>query len=298
VTALAARELRARARRRVVTALGLRFWDPALDCQVTDALRVIAIPLPGGEPRIDAYRTPSGIYAFHGLPGLRTYEYPQDDAPPTSPPLTRTFLIQVLDGAGRFLPTLLRVAAPFSGVYPTGLATGSPASGPPGLYLFSAPTRNPSSGPAVIRAQLAAVTAGGTARPAAHAVLEVYLGGTLLQLGIADPQGSVAIFMPYPAFAPSSPGSVSPPTAATPRQSWTLGMRARFQPSVLNRPAGPLPELRSIVAQTAAPFLVPDGVGVDQPVAELTADLVFGQELVLRTGTDARLFLGSAATSP
>lgn len=285
---------------RVVAPLGLRFWDPAFNQQVTDGLDVVALGEQGGEPRLAAYRTHSGIYAFRGLPGLHSAEYPQDEALPASPPLCRRFLIEITDRLGRFLPTRFRVTAPFSGVFPTGLSTGSPAQGTPGLFLFSAPTRIVPPGMAVIRAQLAEAPAHGPPRPAAHAVLEIYRAGSLLQLGIADPQGSVAVCLPYPTFVDSSlsgAGSSSPPARPV-RQSWELSVRVRFEPRVLPRSPGAIPELRGILRQAPALFLLSSHETLDPPTLELAAELVFGQELVLRMGADARLFLRPSSTSP
>ncbi len=287
---------KARERVRVVAPLGIRFWDPALDTQVVDGLNVTAFPERRPEQRLAAYLTHAGIHAFRGLPGLRSMEYPAGDGTVSSPPPSRRFLIEVADRRYRFLPTLFSVDAPFAGVFPSEAVTASPASRPPGFYLFSTASRAVPSTLATIRAQLADAADGG---PARHAVLEVHHGGSLLQVGISDERGSVAVFMPYPAFADPSLAAVrGSPAAEVFHQSWELSFRVRYQPAALAWPAGPTPELRSVFGQSAASFLVPAGGSSALPVPELDGELVFGRELILRTGADPRLFLGSPSTSP
>jgi hypothetical protein len=288
--------LKTRGRVRAVATLGIRFWDPALDSQVADGLNVTAFPeqMPG--QRLAACRTHSGIYAFRGLPGLRSVEYPAADDSLSSPPVSRRFFIEVSDRDGRFLPALFGVEAPFSGVFPNAVPTVSPPTGPPGFYPPSAAGRTAPSNLAVIRAQLEDAALGGAAR---YAVLEILHNGSLLQVGVADERGSVAVFMPYPAFAdPSLSATPTSPAAVTLRQSWDLSFRVRYQPASLQWPTGPMPELRSIFAQSPASFLMPSGGMPNVPVPELAAELVFGRELVLRTGPDARLFLAPPSTSP
>ncbi len=287
--------LKGRERVRVVAPLGIRFWDPALDTQVADGLNVAAFPEQRPEQRLAAYRTNSGIYAFRGLPGLRSVEYPGADDPLASPPPVRRFFIEVADRNDRFLPALFGVDAPFAGVFPSVAPTASPPAGPPGFYLFSSPSRKAPSTLAVIRAQLEDAAVGGAAR---HAVLEVHHNGSLLQVGVADERGSVAVFMPYPAFSDPSLVGLGSPAAIVFRQSWDLEFRVRYQPAGLRWPAGPTPELRSIFAQGPASFLVSSGGLSNVPVSELAAELVFGHELVLRTGADPRLFLNPPSTSP
>lgn len=285
--------LKARERIRVVAPLGIRFWDPALNVPVVEGLEVEAFPERRPEQRCPAYLTTSGIFAFRGLPGLRSAEYPEDGEAVPSPPVSRRFLVEVRDRRNRFLPTLFGVDAPFAGVFPNAVPASSPAQRPPGFYLFSGADRAALSTLAVIRAQLADSVTGEAAR---HAVLEVHHDGQLLQVGLADERGAVAVFMPYPAFAdPSLAATHGSPAAEAFEQSWDLRFRVRYQPATLAWPAGPIPELRSLFAQAPATFLMGSG---PPPVPELGAELVFGRELILRTGADSRLFLGPPPTSP
>src|SRR6201992_237265 len=150
----------------IVTPLGIRFWDPATDTQVADGLKVIAYPDGARRPATTGLCTVSGVYAFHGLPGLRAVEDPQGDAASVGslPPAAR-FRIEVTDTEDRFLPMAFSVDAPFRGIYPADL---------PGFFLFSAPTRSSTPFVAAVRAQLSVIgSATVPDRPAAHAVLEI-----------------------------------------------------------------------------------------------------------------------------
>lgn len=127
----------------IIAPLGIRFWDPAFDVSVDDDLTVIAYPDGARRPATNAYRTPDGIYAFHGLPGLHNVEYPAGDSDgPGSLPVASRFLIEVSDRAARFLPVSFFVDAPSKGIFPTDLPLASTMTALPGFYLFSAPTRS------------------------------------------------------------------------------------------------------------------------------------------------------------
>jgi hypothetical protein len=276
-----------RERLRIFTPLGIRFWDPAVDRPVGDGLRVTARP--AGRPgrgRL-ATLTASGVYAFFGLPGLRDIEYPKDDPLGASPLTVRRFVVEVEDGLGRFLPATFAVDAPYLGIFPTepGLPTGAP-----GVFLFSAPTRPILSTAAVVRASLEAISAVDgvtTRRPAAHTVLEVSPPGGPTRVGVADARGEVAVVFPYPSFATAinGGGGGSPlrsPVGSAGRR-WPLRLRVRHDPGTLTvHPGSTVPDLRSILEQGAA-SLRPSRLGTGAFVAEARVDLVFGQELVVRT---------------
>jgi hypothetical protein len=266
----------------IFTPLGIRFWDAALDRQVRDGL-VVTARRPGTNQRVvRAFRTRSGIYAFHGLPGLRALEYPADDAVlESSPPALTRFEIEVTDEQRRFGPTLFQVDVPFEGIYPTG---NSDASTPPGVYLFSAPTRPAVSSLAVVRAQLVERLADGSEQPASFAVLEVEVAGGPPSFGIADPLGRVAVHFPYPRFT-TLLSNGSPPASAdgTASQRWEMRVRVRFDPSALEFLAGAaVPDLRSIFSQRAGGIQVGLGLPPGGSAPELVTELVFGREVVLR----------------
>jgi len=279
----------------IVTTLGIRFWDPAFDVPVSDGLAVTAYPFGARRPATTAFTTPSGVYAFQGLPGLHDIEYPQGDpAGPGSLPATNRFLIEVTDSAARFLSVAFFVDAPFSGIFPTDSPQAPGAVAPPGFYLFSAPTRAATPLVALVRAQLSERLDAASERPASFAVMELDEPTGDSWIGLADDRGAVALLFPYPTFTGTSNASSSMlPSAATGQQSWPITLRVRYQPSVLSFPPGAsLPELRSVLAQAPAAIWTQRAAPPGQALASLPATLVFGEELTLRTAGDSVLLVG------
>jgi hypothetical protein len=283
----------------VVTPLGVRFWDPVTDAAVTDELAVTAWPenVPG-QVR-PARRTPAGIYAFQNLPGLHGVEHPAGegdavDSPP-SPPEARRFVVEVRDRLRRFLPAAFVVPLPYEGIYPTRPAPGSPPPGaPPGFYLFPAPARPPAAGLACVRGQLVDAATGA---PGAHAVLEVRRNGGPARVGIADADGVVLVLFPYPLFEYTRVGSPPVLVGLPPRQQgWDLTVRLRYQPGDLRFTAGSeVPLLPSVLGQRSG-LLRPSPSG--PAVAEMTARLEFGRELILRTDGLPELLIETGALPP
>lgn len=270
------------------TLLGIRFWDPATDRQVSDGLLVSAWPETAPELKVHALRTASGNFAFQNLPGMRALEYPSgdEDALLFSPPLPRPFLIQVEDRRGSFMPICFGVELPLaaSGLYqPTPL--GSPLGDePPRFYLFSSPARPAPSGLAAVRATL---TAPGDQTPAAYALLEVAENGRRWY-GLTDSRGCLTILFPYPTFITAL--GTSPPGLPPTQQRWPLTIRARYDPDLnTTLEAGQLPTLRQIRNQPDA-LLWPTAAG--PAAATLSTELTIGQELILRTGSQSNLWIG------
>jgi hypothetical protein len=277
----------------VVTPLGIRFWDPVTDRSVTDGLAAIAYPEHSRRLATSAISTMSGVYAFHGLPGLRAAEYPQGD--PTSPgslPVVTRFRIEVTDRATRFLPVAFTVGAPFRGIYPTDLPTPPGMSALPGFLLFSSSTRDPTPSTAVVRAQLSERLDTTADRPAAYAVLETVTPDGKLWIGLADERGIVASLFPYPTFTVSSNASSLLPSSAIPQQTWPLTVTVRYQPSALSFVDGsPLPDLRSVLAQAPAAIWTARAAPLGQASSTFPATLVFGQELLLRSAQESVLLI-------
>jgi hypothetical protein len=283
----------------VFTPLGIRFWDPARDTQVSDGLTVTARREETRRPVSLAFRTTSGVYAFQGLPGLREIEYPAAESVLTGGPLvTKRFIIEVTDGQRRFLPLVFSMDLPYRGIFPTGVASNALGGRLPGFYLFSSPTRPVMPSLAVVRAQLEELIDETTRRPAAHAILELQMAGQPTAYGLADERGRVAVFFPYPTFT-GTVGGVSPLTslAAVGPQRWEVSVGVRYDPPALTVPRGSrLPDLRSICSQAPgiiwSTLAVPPGLAVTQ----LSAELTFGQELMLRTDDEPVLLIRSAAS--
>jgi hypothetical protein len=294
----------------LVAPFAFRFWDPVTDTQVRDDLNVTATPPTPYAQAVQAVRTPSGNYAFHGLPGLHDIEYPKDDHSPR----TRrkiSLIIRVEDGQRRYLP----FAFSFEEEVP--LAPGElwnneifhgpalaspPGAGLPVIHLFSAPTRPVPPGMAAIRGSL---TDHARRKGASHAVLRVSVKGKDW-VGMANDRGDAVVCLPFPTPEPAFSSS-SPPRPA-PLQEWKLSVGIGYSPDSLNYlPAAPpgaesagaagWPDLGSILKQQ--PALIwrdePPSAGA---VFEFTGHLAYGQELVLRTGSGSALLIDAAATSP
>jgi hypothetical protein len=299
----------------VFTPLGIRFWDPVRDMQVRDGLMVTARPVIATSPPVimanlsvtTAIRTASGVYAFHGLPGLHDIEYPvKDSGSVASPPTKRPFIIKVEDKQRRFLPAVFSVELPldYKGFFLNGVTslTGSsppvaspPISRPPGFYLFSAPTRPVVSGLAAVRGRL--VKASKPECPAAHAVLEVQFKDKKWY-GVSDKRGCVAVLFPYP--VPNS--ALGSNQKSLHEQQWKLTIRVRYNPDALIFPLGlgTTPDLCSIFKQSPGviwPTQLQSPI-TESPVTEWSTNLEFGQELVLRTDELSELWIDTGISPP
>lgn len=276
---------------RTVTLLALAVHDLLSDARVTEGLIVTARPTGGGRVTT-AYGTLSGAYAFAGLPGMRDAEHGEDG-------VARDFDVQVTDTRGRYLPTVLQVRVPLSGLMTqddAGLPGSSLPAGLP-VYLFSAPARPLPAHIAAVRAHLATEDDA----PAAYARLSVVTDpGTELERrssGIADNTGAVVVALPYPRFGPVSPESVPAGTRGEPtaQRTWPLSIRVHHEPNALEHPTGlTTPTLASILSQGAGTLRTSTD---DSPRRTLEDDLTYGADLVLRTTGDpnARLIVGAAA---
>jgi hypothetical protein len=279
------------------TPLGIRFWDPVRNMQVSDGLTVTARPETPHGSVTRAFRTASGIYAFQGLQGLHDVEYPEEDAViASSPPQTTPFVIEVRDQLRRFLPIVFRIELPlpYRGIFPTVLPNSPPGGSPRGFYLFSAPTRSAAPELAAVRGCLVEAF---SRRPAAHAVLEVEVNNGPTWYGVADERGCIAVLFPYPTsrnvLGTSPPGMLQTPLL---QQHWDTTICVRYSPGTLVLPPGATtPELRSILTQA------PGGLWLTQtgpPLAELPGTLHYGQELVVRTEHLSVLLLSPGASPP
>ncbi|MGA7733213.1 MAG: hypothetical protein WCD37_18285 [Chloroflexia bacterium] len=207
-----------------------------------------------------------------------------------SPPSLTRFVIDVRDRLQRFLPVTFQVDLPYRGVYPT-QPVGSPPGEPlPGFFLFSAPTRQALSNLAVVRVQVVERLGPSQFRPARFAVLELQILGRPSVMGIADENGSVAVYFPYPPFA-TIVGPASPPGPPETRlQSWDVTVLVRYRLASQERPddSASLPDLGAILTQPLADIWE---IQSGPPQAQLTSKLVFGQPLVLQTAGKSELWI-------
>jgi hypothetical protein len=282
--------------------LGVRLFDVATNIVVSDDLLIQAYQPQNATRRVDAVANRSGVWAFHGLPGLRRFEYdPDDERRWTSGlPVARTFVIEVIDKEGRFLPCRFLAEAP-ARVQSSGAETGSP----PGLPLrtvplFSSPARALPGGLAVVRTQFFEAT---TEKPAPWVLTEVsatVFGRIVTARGLADRQGRLALIFPYPEPANVSLGS---PPGGGPQllseQRWTLNFRAWYN---FDLAPADFADLDSVLALAATSPVTLLDLGSPSTVFA-NAELVFSRELIVpeRLSGDFRprsLFISPADSPP
>lgn len=277
--------------------LGIDFWDILSEAPITDGLVATARVVDSRGPHIPSRRTPAGVHAFMGIPGLRDVEFPK---PGTSNDFDLPSGIQVLvdvtveDLLGRFVSTVVQLSAPKRGLArwsdaiagcPT-LAWSIPEDSP--VFLLTAPTREIPSTFATVRAQLVERATGS---PAAHAVMRAQIAGRLFW-GVADHTGAVALPFPYPAFAGGPAGSMAGSIPAgshgvpTDSQHWPITIDVRWEPTVLEFPIeSEIPRFHSVVCQGSADIWLDAANAGGQN--ELVTELRYGRELILQTeGSD------------
>lgn len=263
--------------------LGIRFWDAAMN-QPIEGLQVLARAYGSTFPKIQAVRTPSGYYSFHGLPGMASVEQGASSGP------ARTFLIEVDDPQQRFLGVSFPLELPLSSgpIYPPLPGGDEVMPGtPPGFLLFSSPLRRRGVGIAGVRASLCDKT---TLAPIPYAVLQVKLPDESLWYGISNAQGEALVLFPYPTFeVDAGEGDDDIPVPLS-EQSWSIEASVLYNPAALvYAPHTSRPDLSSIFLQPAGNIWEEPGALSGLPV--VTTSLTFDEERVLRTGTLSRLWV-------
>ena len=288
--------------RRIVTPLGIRFRDVALNTPIRDGLVafVKARQLEEGPRPVAA--NASGVFGFHALPLLHGFEYPSDSGAPIAQP-SFPFVVMAADRYGRFLPVVFGVELPLTGLASPPAIDLDPDAAPLlDAYMFSAPTRPVTTGFAAVRADLRDHD---TDTPAAHALIRVTLANRTL-LGTADDQGRVLVLLPYPLLEQlrlgSPPGSGQQPPY---KQSWPVSIEVWYrrdlptpfgEAAVLPPPWTTLPGLRGILEGQDSALIWPTEAG--PPVTTWTGDLTYDHELVVRTGTTSQLWISRGASPP
>ena len=300
-----------------ITPFGLGLWDVAAGALVSEGLSVRLRRFADAQvdAALDAHPNRAGIFIAEDLPALRAFEMGIEESwTPASPP--QLFLVEVRDALGRFTPFVMTLSLPQRGLAVPHCVTfarlpelpAPPAASPPArlryVPLFSAATRLPPAGMAVVRATLINVDSG---VPAHHAVLEVHDGDDTLGRGIADEQGQVAVFFAYPEpevpFGSSPP--TSPPSLTTARaltdQEWTLAIKVRFGSNLtrytLDRDRPAVADLCALLDQPEVDALT--SASPPSVLSEVTLsygeELLLGEEVVLGEGRAAReLFIRPA----
>jgi hypothetical protein len=270
------------------TALGIRFWDAALNRPVNGGLMVKAQRLNADGSRrvgrpVTARPNLSGVYVFSGLhPDERSA---LDPLPP------HRALVNVTDPLKRYLPAAFVVNIPFRGVFkgrggwlvrPLMLPTPAPGS-EPGVYLFSAPNR---AIPAGWTAVYATIVVGESASPppAAWAVLRVSTQGpSSISWGMADQDGRLMLPLPYPALPQPVNDDPLPPLR---EQVFRLQAEVLYEPAQqVTRRGSPAPDLDRLLGQARRMVAEEHNLSnnVFTYVNWLTFSLRFEEQPVLRT---------------
>ena len=160
------------------------------------------------------------------------------------------------------------------------------------MPLFPTASNVAPAGTAVIRAELLDAVSG---KPAAWAIVEVLIGGSVKSRGLSGPDGQLVIWLPYP--EPKNAPILSPmesPLASdrTPllSEEWDVAFKAYYSPLY---PTPAMRDLDEIAAQSKAILLTELS-----PWTELgTKTLSFGRELILKPDTGSNLWI-SPLSSP
>src|SRR5436305_400709 len=210
----------------IVTPLAVRLRDEATLTFFSDGLAAIVYPQGAPELAVSGTVNRAGLFVFRNLPGLRRIEQGSGDADfwAANPPQA-SFVLEVSDVDGRFLPWSLPVKLPQRSVL--GLGLTSPPASPitvqtggetASLPLYSAASRPAPEGLGVLRAELWDADLD---EPAAWALIEAQAGEQRRVTGLADADGRVMLPLPYPK-PPSELGSPLGAGGPITRQPWPV----------------------------------------------------------------------------
>jgi hypothetical protein len=289
---------------RIVTPLGIRFRDVALEGPITTGLTVFTKPLDPYAPPLRLSPNPDGVFGFHGLPGLHDIEYPPEPEPPVpSPPPAFPFVVMVADRLARFLPVVFGIELPLT-TFPSPPTIDLDPDPAPLLdaFLFTAPTRPLACGLAALRADLWDIEA---EQPAAHARVRVTVGSRS-RTGVADDRGRLLVLVPWPLLERLRLGS-PPGTAQQPlyEQTFPVSLEVWFRPGlprpfeparVLPEPWTDLPGLKGILEHGDRAFIWASPAG--PPVHTWTGDITYDRELVVRTVSASELWISRGSSPP
>jgi len=265
-----------------VAPFGVRFWDVTAMAPAGAGLTVVAYPDGFPDLRSTANVNRTGVYFFHGLPGMRRFENGSGDEdfwtahPPSVP-----FTVEVSDAQDRYLPYQFSVLLPAHGLYGLAGSPLSPQLTPDATWLpvFSAPSRVMPGPSAVLRVQLVNDAA---KAPAAWALMTAQVPGSLVMTALADDRGVASLTLPYPEPRNSPFASpVGPGSLKLSDQTWPLTVSFFYTPQPVS--SGPsdfiLPDLEKTLLQGAATAWRDTAHSV--PASSFT--LQFGKDLVLRS---------------
>lgn len=265
-----------------VAPFGVRFWDVTAMAPAGAGLTVVAYPDALPDLRSTADTNHTGVYFFHGLPGMRRFEngIGDEDFWAANPPII-PFTVEVSDPQDRYLPYQFSVLLPVHGLYGVAESPLALSLTPDATWLpvFSTPSRALPGPSAVVRAQLMDDAA---KAPAAWALMTAQVPGSLLMTALADDRGVVSLTLPYP--EPRNSPFASPLGAGSLKlsdQTWPLTVSVFYRPPLSSPVAADavLTDLKTILGQSAA--MAWRDTAHSGPASSFT--LQFGKDLVLRS---------------
>ena len=274
------------------TLLGIRFWDPALDAQIRDGLRVTLFAIENDSKVSQAFRTRSGVYAFNNIPGMIELETVSNDLEMSSPQETRPYVLEVEDLKRQFSKATLLIDLPldYNGIFLIDDNAASPNTAPKGFNLYSSINRNAASQFTFVRGELINRI---TQEPASHALIQVQTDDEFSWFGISNEEGKFSVMMPYP-FLSVSFGS-SPPSSDGVRlfeRTWDIELSVMYDPTSHEEIEGSdQPDYSSILSQNQA-FVYTESPETD--VGEVTAlqtELIYGRDLIVKTAGFSELYV-------
>jgi hypothetical protein len=261
-----------------VAPLGVRFWDEIAHKSIGDSLIVTAYRATQPDRRFALTLNRANVFVLQNVPGLRDIEFGAGDQDYwDNLPAPQSFVIDVFDTANRFLPFTFTAAVPTRDLYEW--ICGSPPE-QSGVPLFSTPTRSNPGGYGVIRAELRDEAQFDTRTqdyaPASWALLEAWYDGQRVGRGLADQQGRIVVFLPYP--EPINPPISSPPTPRTAltSQVWPIELRAFYSPLV---PVPQSPDLCAALTQSPATLL--NALSPPTPLTQV--HVAYGVDAIVKT---------------
>jgi hypothetical protein len=283
---------------RRVSAVGVRCVDAFTGTPVSAGLEVRLHSAALSEARRPEVG-PSGIFSFHGLPGMIGAERPDSGAPIPGEG-TIDFVLTVRDPGGGYLPTSLGLSLPLEDrLVELPLFGGAAYARPPGW--------------AEVRGRLAQWTGSGAlpdpaAAPASWARIEVSVDGSPAVVTFSDARGEFAAVFAYPdLLEPAEPEDEGdddddpPDPVVSPRAlSWPVELRVQFDPAdrgLLEDFEGPeLTRIRNQTSRTLITGMSSDAVPVPEPAAAWQGTLKY--EALTRVTTDEleALYVGGPVT--
>lgn len=271
--------------------LGIRFWDPVTDAQITENLVVSAWPIEVPSRKTAASKTMSNNYAFFCLPGLRDLELSTIAPEDVSEMDRRNFIVNVHDNAGRYIDVSFDVRLPltYQGILLSENLDSPAKSAPKGVYMYSRISRTLPRHFAVVRGQLLDQTNG---NPAQFALVKVSTEEGETWFGISDRDGQFLLSLPYPSLSDGFGGSPAGGQVALHHQSWNINVEVCYAPTMQEHLVGTdIPNYVSVLGQDVAEIFPFDPDVSSTAIAQLPLVLEFNKAVVTRSEGLSELYV-------